>query len=228
MKTIAMIPARMGSQRLKQKNLQKVGGLSLISRAIRKSIEADVFDEIWVNSDHFRFKTIALKEGVNFHQRPESLSGNSVTSEAYIYEFLKNHHCDYLVQVHTITPLLLSHSIGEFVGTLQKGQFDVLLSVVNEQIECVYNGKPVNFSFWKKTNSQQLVPVQRIVWGLTGWLSENYIQAYESGNCATYWGRIGFFPLDRLSGHMIKTREDLEIARILFSRGIKKKGTDET
>jgi CMP-N-acetylneuraminic acid synthetase len=223
MKTIAMIPARMGSQRLKQKNLQKLRGISLITRAIRKTRDANVFDEIWVNADHPQFKSIARRERVNFHQRPEELAGDTATSEKYIYEFLKCHSCDYIVQVHTIAPLLPPQSIVDFVRMLKDGQFDVLLSVVNEQIECIYDGKPVNFSFWKKSNSQQLIPVQRITWGITGWRSKNYIQAHESGQCATYWGRIGFFPLERLSGHMIKTREDLEIAEIFFPKRFKKK-----
>ena len=213
-----MIPARMGSQRLKQKNLQKLGGISLLARAIRQASAADVFDEIWVTADHPRFESIARREGVNFHQRPPELAGDSTTSEEYVYEFLKSHPCDYIVQVHTVTPLLTSDVIIEFVGRLQEGDFDVLLSVVNEQIECVFQGQPVNFSFERKTNSQELIPVQRITWGLTGWRSQNYIQAREAGHCATYRGRTGFYVLDRWSGHMIKTREDLELARLIISK----------
>ncbi|MHA2123645.1 MAG: cytidylyltransferase domain-containing protein, partial [Promethearchaeota archaeon] len=53
-----MIPARMGSQRLKQKNLQEINGIPLIVHAIRKSIAAHVFDEIWVNSEHPKFGEI--------------------------------------------------------------------------------------------------------------------------------------------------------------------------
>ena len=56
---IAMIPARMGSQRLKQKNLRTLAGLPLITHAIRKCKAAHVFDEIWVNSEHERFGEIA-------------------------------------------------------------------------------------------------------------------------------------------------------------------------
>ncbi|MCA9417335.1 MAG: cytidyltransferase, partial [Candidatus Omnitrophica bacterium] len=40
---IGMIPARMGSQRLKKKNLRELGGVPLITRAIRKCLEAGVF-----------------------------------------------------------------------------------------------------------------------------------------------------------------------------------------
>ena len=47
---VAMIPARMGSQKLKQKNLRELGGARLITRAIRKCLAAGVFDEVWVNT----------------------------------------------------------------------------------------------------------------------------------------------------------------------------------
>ena len=52
---IAMIPDRMGSQRLKHKNIRLLGGIPLITRAIRKCNQANIFDEIWVNSEHSDF-----------------------------------------------------------------------------------------------------------------------------------------------------------------------------
>jgi len=215
MKT-AMIPARMGSKRLKQKNLREVGGLPLITRAIRKCIAAEVFDEIWVNSEHTTFGEIALREGVRFHKRPEELSSDRATSEGYVYEFLKAHGPDHLFQVHSIAPLLTSQQVGDFVRSMVDSNYDVLMSVVNEQIECVCDGKPINFTFDRKTNSQELTPVQRISWSITGWKAATYIAAYEEGECATYAGKVGFFPVDRMAGHIIKTEEDLRIAEALL------------
>ncbi len=61
---LAMIPARMGSQRLKQKNLRELGGVPLITRATRNCRAAGVFDGIWVNSEHPAFGEIAAAEGV--------------------------------------------------------------------------------------------------------------------------------------------------------------------
>lgn len=213
---IAMIPARMGSQRLKKKNLRKLDGVPLITRAIRKCQTADAFDEIWVNSEHPLFGEIASKEGVFFHQRSEKLADNHATSEQFVYEFLKSHPCDYLFQVHSIAPLLTSNQINHFVDSMVKSKYDVLISVVNEQIECVMNGKPVNFKYDHKTNSQELLPVQRITWSITGWKASTYINAYEKGQCATYAGNVGYYPIDRLAGHIIKTEEDLRIADALL------------
>lgn len=212
-----MIPARMGSQRLKQKNLRKLGGVPLITRAIRKCVAANVFDDIWVNSEHSVFGDIARQEGVKFHHRPSYLANNRATSEDFVYEFLKAHPCEYVFQVHSIAPLLTSLQVAEFVNTMQKSPYSVLLSVFNEHIECAIDGKPINFAFDRKTNSQELTPVQRITWSITGWLSSSYIAAYEAGRCATYDGVVGFFPVDRLAGHIIKNEEDLSIAEALLS-----------
>src|SRR4051794_15300797 len=125
---LAMIPARMGSQRLKQKNLRELAGLPLITRAIRKCRAADVFDQIWVNSEHDTFASIAADEGVQFHQRPAELGSNVATSEQYVAQFLQAHPCEFLVQVHSIAPLLTVTDIREFVRELSTNRYDCLLS----------------------------------------------------------------------------------------------------
>lgn len=189
----AMIPARMGSQRLNRKNLRELNGIPLITRVIRKCIHAETFDEIWVNSEHPTFGEIATQEGVHFHHRPVELANNTATSEDFIYEFLKNHPCDYLFQVHSIAPLLTAEMIADFVSTMIQSNYDVLLSAVNEQIECAMGGKPINFAYDQKTNSQELEPIQRITWSITGWRSSIYINAYENRKCATYAGKVGYY-----------------------------------
>lgn len=215
MKIFAMIPARMGSQRLKHKNLRELDGMPLITRNIRKVKQCGIFTEIWVNSEHETFRHIAEDEGVFFHQRLAELANNTATSEDYVYEFLKSYPCDYLVQVHSIAPLLSIGEIQRFVQHLLEHSWDVLLSGVEERIECMFNTKPINFSFVQKMNSQDLLPIQRITWSITGWRSSTYISGYESGLCATYHGNVGFFPLSRSGGHVIKTGDDLHLAEAL-------------
>lgn len=213
---IAMIPARMGSQRLKQKNLRDLRGVPLIVRCIRKCKAAGCFGEIWVNSEHTAFGDLAAQEGVGFHQRPEHLANNVATSEQFVHEFLTKRNCERVIQVHSIAPLLTVTQIRDFVAMMERDNYDTLLSCTLEQIECACDGKPVNFSFTEKTNSQDLKPVQRISWSITGWRRQTYLTAFEAGRTASYSGRIGFFALDKLAGHVIKTEEDLTIAEALF------------
>ena len=213
---LAMIPARMGSQRLARKNLRELAGVPIVTRAIRKCLATGVFDEVWLNSEHEDFKQIAKEEGAGFHKRPEHLGSNQATSEQYVAEFLQMHECDYLVQVHSIAPLLKTDEVTRFVEAMTKDDADVMLSCEEVLIECALDGNPVNFSFSEKTNSQDLHPIQRISWSITGWRSSTYLTAVESGKCATYAGKVDFFPINPMASHIIKTEEDLRIAEALW------------
>lgn len=217
MKIVAMIPARMGSQRLPKKNLALLDGVPLIVRAVRKCQQVGLFDEIWVNSEHPDFGDIARAEGVSFHQRPEALGNNEATSEQFVTDFLKTHECDYVVQVHSIAPLLTATEVENFVETLRDGDFDALMSVVDENLECLFRGEPVNFTFDEKTNSQDLTPVRRIVWAITAWRRSTFLEAAAKGGCATYSGKIGYVSVGRMAGHVIKTQEDLDLAAAVLS-----------
>jgi len=213
---IALIPARMGSQRLARKNLRELDGIPLITRAIRKCKRAGCFDQIWVNSEHPDFGTIAEDEGVRFHLRPAELGNHVATSEQYIAEFLERVDCEYLFQVHSIAPLLDVETIRGFVRQATSGQWDCLLSVEEIRIECVYQDKPVNFCFSEKTNSQDLVPVQKISWSISGWRSSTYLDAVRQGLCASFAGRIGYYSINSLAAHVIKTEADLLMAQALL------------
>ena len=216
MKTIAMIPARMGSQRLAKKNLALLDGVPMIAHAIRKCRDGGLFDEVWVNSEHPDFGVIAAAEGVGFHRRPEALGDNAATSEQFVREFLEQHPCDFVVQVHSIAPLLTVADIAAFMAVVRSDAHDAVLSVVYENLECLYQGRPVNFTFAEKQNSQDLDPVRRIVWAITAWRREPFLAAAAAGACATYAGRIGLSPVGRMAGHVIKTQADLDIAAALW------------
>lgn len=211
-----MIPARLGSQRLKQKNLREIEAKPIIEHAIEKCVLAGLFDDVFVNSESEIFREIAERAGAKFHLRPTHLGDNNSTSEQYITEFLQKHNCDRLVQVHSIAPLLSTRDISDFVSHFKSSDLDVLLSVTLEQIECLYESQPLNFTFSEKTNSQDLKPVERITWSITGWRSATFLKAIEEEKCATYSGKVGTFALPREAGHIIKTEDDLRIAQALW------------
>jgi CMP-N-acetylneuraminic acid synthetase len=216
-KIIAMIPARMGSQRLTQKNLRTIHGVPLIVRAIRKCKEAGCFDEIWVNSEDLAFAPIAEAEGAKFHRRPVELGNNQATSEDFVKEFLRVHDCERVAQVHSIAPLLTASEVRAFIDAWIDSPYDVMLSCIHDQIEVAYENQPVNFTFSEKTNSQDLKPVQRITWSITGWKRAVFLEAAEAGKNATYYGSVGFYPVSAISGHVIKTQTDLDISEALMN-----------
>jgi len=218
-KVIAMIPARYGSKRLAVKNLLEIDGAPMIVRAMRKAAALDCFDEVWVNSESDVFGDLAKAEGVPFHKRPEALSVDTATSEVFVHEFLKSHDCEWLIQVHSIAPLLHPDEIVAFVERLKGGKYDTLLSGVDEQIHCMKGCKEINFDFTDMGMTQALEPVQRLSWSLTGWRASSYIAEHEAGRCATFHGEIGFFPLSKLSGWVVKVDSDYQVLKALAEAG---------
>ena len=214
---IAMIPARLGSQRWKKTHLAPLAGVELVRRAVRRCKAAGCFDAIFINSESDVFRPVAEEEGAEFHLRPEALGSNTATSEDFVAEFMQVYPCERLYQVHSIAPLVRAREIADFASFVENSGADTVLSCVNEQIECVYDGMPVNFSVNEKTNSQDLKPIQRVTWSLTAWTPKVILAAREKGMCATYAGEVAYYALDRHSGIIIKVQEDLDMAEALLS-----------
>ena len=81
-KVICIIPARGGSKGIKNKNLQKIGGKSLISFPIRAAIKSNVCDKILVSTDSIQIAKEAKKNGAEVpFLRKKKYSGDRVTTE---------------------------------------------------------------------------------------------------------------------------------------------------
>ena len=84
---IAVIPARSGSVELPHKNLQVVGGKSLLNRAIDFAIEADVFDKMIVTTDYSAH--LFQSDGVEVHHRTENLATSQTTMVEVLVDVIK-------------------------------------------------------------------------------------------------------------------------------------------
>mgnify|MGYP001455266624 FL=1 len=80
---LALVLARKGSRRLKNKNVLKLGSKPLISWTLDnlKKI-SHLFDDILVSSDSNIIKQITKKSGLLFLKRPDYLAKSKTTSES--------------------------------------------------------------------------------------------------------------------------------------------------
>ena len=78
-RVLAVVPARGGSKGIKLKNLQKVGGVSLVGRVGIVIGQCPSIDRAVVSTDHPEIAEVARKYGLDVpFTRPQSLSGDQV------------------------------------------------------------------------------------------------------------------------------------------------------
>jgi len=227
MKVVAMIPARLGSKRIPMKNIRLLNGIPLISYVIRAVKAANIFDEIYVNSESDTIGNLAINEGVRFYKRPESLSSDSATNDDFTMDFMMSNPCDILVQILPTSPFITAEEIESFTSEMIDQKYDTLISTNNQQIECVYDERPINFDQKKQSPpSQHLKPVQAYACSLMAWKTDNYKQNMEKYNCGYHGGdgKIGFSQLKGYSTIDVDNEEDFQLAEVVArSLGLRKK-----
>jgi N-acylneuraminate cytidylyltransferase len=91
---IAIIPARGGSKGVLGKNLRRIGGRSLIERAVYACRAARLVDAVYVSTDDAEIATAAEAAGASVIMRPAELSGDTASSESALL-----HALDQLIMV---------------------------------------------------------------------------------------------------------------------------------
>ena len=118
-----MIPARIGSQRFKQKNLALIEGKPVLSWGIESAINSKIFDQIIINGDNILFKKIAETYNLQYYNRNPLLSSSDAKSDDVIYDFINQFDCEYIVWFNAIAPLQAKGDIEDFTTTLIQESF---------------------------------------------------------------------------------------------------------
>jgi len=156
-----MIPCRLGSQRVKKKNLRLLGGKVLAQWVADVCKEANVFDDIYINSESEIFSDIAKQSGIKFYKRPEYLASSYASNDEFALDFINSIDCDVLVQINPTSPFTKAADILNVIELYAKEACKTVHTVKNEQIEGLFNSKSLNYDPAKPMPpSQELVPIQ--------------------------------------------------------------------
>lgn len=106
-KIYAIIPARKGSKRIKNKNLIDFFGKPLVSWTIDVAINSNLFHDVIVSSDSDQILDISKKMGANCFKRDKFFDNHSTISQATLYTALalKLNEDDVIVQLMPNCPL---------------------------------------------------------------------------------------------------------------------------
>ncbi|KAM9836317.1 N-acylneuraminate cytidylyltransferase A isoform 1-T1 [Aulostomus maculatus] len=127
----ALILARGGSKGIPLKNIKMLAGVPLIGWVLRAAVDSDVFDSVWVSTDHEKIESVAAAWGAKVHRRSPEVSRDSSTSLETIQEFARlNPEVDVICNIQATSPCLHPFHIKEALESIMLHGFDSVFSVV--------------------------------------------------------------------------------------------------
>ena len=138
-----MIPARLGSKRVKNKNLRPLGGKPLIQYVIDSVKKTKLFDKILLILK-LKFLKKADNNELYFYKRPISLD-DTATNDEFVEDFLNHIDCKNIFQILPTSPFITSNDIHKFYNYFFDKSCHTLVSQKEVRIECTYLNLPINF-----------------------------------------------------------------------------------
>jgi CMP-N-acetylneuraminic acid synthetase len=141
MKVLALIPARIGSQRLPRKNLLDLGGKPLLRWTIDVAKESMVFVDIVVSTDAHEISTLAKANGVFPLIRPTSLADSVAPMLPVVRHAANNFPGDIIVLLQPTSPFRSVEDIHGSLELMKNSGGDAVISVgVPEPDYCFERG----------------------------------------------------------------------------------------
>lgn len=175
-KLIALVPARSGSKRLKDKNIKILKKQPLLVHTIKIAKKSNLFDKVFCVTDSQRYLDIAKKYGADdFPLRPKSVSGSKSPDlewVKWVFDILKykNFEFDIYSIMRPTSPFRTKRMLLESYKILKKTKAHSVRAVEKSQI---HPGK-----IWKK-KGQWIVPLINKKIGSVPWHSSQYANLPE-------------------------------------------------
>jgi YrbI family 3-deoxy-D-manno-octulosonate 8-phosphate phosphatase len=213
--SVAIIPARGGSQGIIDKNLQSVHGVPLVVRAIRSCRESLLVERVYVSTDSERIASVAESHGARVVRRPRDLASDTASSEDALSHALGEiPDADTVVFVQATSPFIDSRDIDQAVTLVTSGEADVAFSAKVDHSfrwEKTADGwQPVGHDMSQRPRRQDLAPRVIETGAFYVFSREGFL---ESGS--RFHGRVVPVEVSVKEAIEVDSADDLEMAREL-------------
>ena len=222
MKIAVIIPARGGSKGLPGKNIRDLGGRPLIAHSIDQAARSELVTDIFVSTDCPKIKQISELAGATVVLRPDSLSGDTCSSESALLHCLdvlsKNDLTfDLIVFLQCTSPIRKTDDIDNAIKQIVMEKSDSLLSVIpNHRFLWRFTqdgAESINYDYLHRPRRQDMS-----------------LQYQENGSIYIFkpWvlqttsnrlgGKISMFVMDEMSAIDIDSEFDFKLAESVLQR----------
>ncbi len=218
---MAVIPARAGSTRLKNKNFLELGGIPLIGHTIEAVMYSDCFDKIVVSTDSKEIKKIAKGYGVDIHHRQAEHATTQATVLEAMLDLMK-HNGDHDIFAYFLPtcPFRDAQHINDGVRMLDS-ECDTVVSVTKYS-------EPPQLAMVEGYRNQVIPVFDNLTSGIT---NSKYFTQYLKPNGGMYigwWkkiledesffkGRVRGYEMDKISSLDINDEIDLQLAELVYN-----------
>jgi len=222
MNNIALIPARGGSKRIKNKNIVEFEGIPIIGHAIKLALETKVFDDVIVSTEDERIRSISLEYGASVPwTRPIELADDFATTSEVMRnaaeEILKIYpETNNICCIYPATPLLDQESILNAYELFIMSNCDFTFPSIEHPIYRTFtlmneNMVKLNFPEYSQTRTQDLgktyIDSGQFYWGkIDAWLNKREILGANSNTIV----------IQKYSAIDIDSEEDFDLALTIF------------
>lgn len=212
MKTACFIPIKSNSERVPGKNFRVLNGKKLYEYICEHVKEANVFDEVFIDTNSEEIAGYAQKMGYQVIQRKEELARNTANgNDLLVHHYNLHPEFDYYFQLFATAPYLMPQSIRNCVNALlQSETYDSCFTATENHGFYWLNGNPINYRPGILPRSQDMQAMVEETTGLYG-ISRDSLDRYRC--------RIGRNPLiyrvSKFEAVDINTEEDLKIAEYI-------------
>lgn len=212
MKTACFIPIKANSERVPGKNFRELNGKKLYQYICEHVKEADVFDDVYIDTNSQEIAEYAIKMGFKTIERKPELALNSANgNDLLVYHSEMYPEYDYYFQLFATAPYLQPDSMKAcFNYLIGSEEYDSCFTAIENHGFYWYNGTPMNYRPGILPRSQDMLPVIEETTGLYG-ISGDSLRRYKC--------RIGRKPyihcVSKFEAVDINTEEDLKVAECI-------------
>ena len=212
MKTACFIPIKANSERVPGKNFRILNGKKLYEYIVEHVLEANVFDDVYIDTNSDEIAEYAKKKVCIPIQRKPELALNTANGNDLLVYHLDNYpNYDYYFQLFATAPFLQPASIQQcFNKLVNTAEYDSCFTATANHGFYWLLGQPINYRPGILPRSQDMHAMIEETTGLYGITKESL---------ARYRCRIGSKPyihvVSKFEAVDINTEEDLKVAEFV-------------
>ena len=222
----AFVGCRLGSTRLKCKNLLLIDNKPLFTYLTNSALKSSRINNLYLNTDSNHIINIAkglYGDKLNYYLRPSHLGSSKAKLDDFVFDFMINFTSDLTIFFNPCCLFLKPETIDKAIDYFIKNNLDSLCASRVAQTLCFLNNQPLNFSFDEsQPRTQDLYPVHCQTCAFFIWKTETFIDSYKKKGLGNFCGRVESYGLSTLEAIDIDTEDDFLIAESILL-GKKKK-----